>query len=170
MSDREIEKLLLTEDLDFAICGAEGDNPELNYQELFIHDVVLTINTNNPLTKKDHITIADLKNEKFITGAGDYNTFSRLLELCEANGFSPQIGHRTRNNNYVVQLISDDQGIFLSPSTSSRFFEGSDIEVIPIETEKTLFSICFVTKKNKKMSQAVAGIRDYYAKMLSELK
>lgn len=68
---------------------------------------------NNP-----QITVKDLEKEKFITMGNKTGLFKLTNEICNAEGFAPNIVIQSDDPNYIRKYIEMGLGISFVPSTS----------------------------------------------------
>ena len=80
---------------------------------LIDEDLPIAINVNNPLAHKEDLTIADLKNERFIVGLS-----ITTAEACYSAGFSPNIAFEFNDPTYVRKYLELGLGIAFVPSYS----------------------------------------------------
>lgn len=168
MTDREIEKNLLAGQIDFAISSAIGTNQALNYKVLHAYRAFLVVNKKHPLSQMQSLHISDLRDQNFIFAPSDYNVGAYFCELCRKFGFVPRIMHHTGNLNYIVQLISTQQGVFLCPEIIQPYFNRTDLQSIPLETEQAIFSTCFVTRKGVALPRSIKLFEEFYTNLFKE--
>lgn len=76
-------------------------------------DLSIAMRCDNPLAKKDPLTVGDLKDEKFITGLSvDTHKF------CTEAGFTPNIAVELNDPKYVRAYVEEGIGIAFVPSYS----------------------------------------------------
>ena len=80
---------------------------------LIDEDAPIAINKSNPLAYKKDLTIADLKNERFIVGLS-----ITTAEACYSAGFSPNIAFEFNDPTYVRKYLELGLGIAFVPSYS----------------------------------------------------
>lgn len=162
MSDKEIEKNLLSGRLDFAISSGVGFNQSLNYKVLHTFRSFLIVDDGNPLEQKERLTVPELQGQNFIFAPSEYNVGVRFDELCRQAGFAPRIMHQTGNLNYIAQLVMTHQGVFLCPESIKGFFDQIGLRAIPLETDQPLFSVCFVTRKGIALPKSIQLFEEFY--------
>lgn len=76
----------------------------------------------HPLTARDAVALADLRGEPFVLfsrkASPDY--YSRIFDMCAAQGFYPQIRHEVRHWLSVVSLVSQGMGVAVVPAAMAR--------------------------------------------------
>ena len=160
-TDREIERMMLSEKLELGILGARGDSTKLDFTCLRESATLLAVHKDNPLSQRASVCLEDLKEECFISGASDYYANNRMRAICNMLGFTPDVRHQTENITYIAQLVDNGQGIFLCPATSMESFDYANIRLVPIRDDPKIFSVHLATKKNHLLSAGAALFRDF---------
>ncbi len=160
-TDREIERMMLSEKIELGILGARGDSSKLDFTCLRESATLLAVHKDNPLSQRASVCLEDLKEECFISGASDYYANNRMRAICNMLGFTPDVRHQTENITYIAQLVDNGQGIFLCPATSMESFDYPNIRLVPIRDDPKIFSVNLATKKNHLLSAGAALFRDF---------
>jgi len=160
-TDREIERMMLSEKIELGILGARGDSSKLDFTCLRESATLLAVHRDNPLSQRASVCLEDLKEECFISGASDYYANNRMRAICNMLGFTPDVRHQTENITYIAQLVDNGQGIFLCPATSMESFDYPNIRLVPIRDDPKIFSVHLATKKNHLLSAGAALFRDF---------
>ena len=118
------EKLLLDDQLDFAIFNEAKPHPKLEYETLLKEEVLLVMPKGHPLAslgvKKDGkeypwIDLRLLGQEPFILHFPEQTTGQIALELFEKYGICPSVPIRTRNTVTCVKLCQKGMGLCFIP-------------------------------------------------------
>ncbi|QNP50405.1 LysR family transcriptional regulator [Diaphorobacter aerolatus] len=74
------------------------------------------------LTALDVIQLPELKNERLILFLSQVSPIyhRRIIEMCQAHGFSPEIRHEVRHWLSVLSLVSLGQGVAIAPASLQR--------------------------------------------------
>lgn len=99
-------------DLDLIVsfdAAIEYDEKHLLVDE----DIPIAINENNPLSKKEDLTVADLKDERFVIGLS-----GATHDACFAAGFRPNIAFEFNDPTYVRKYLELGLAIAFVPSYS----------------------------------------------------
>ena len=90
--------------LDITLQG----QPDILRRNVTSAPVVMLISTLHPLAKKEHLTLADFKDDPFYAitpAAGSENPMERLaVEVCQAAGFTPKIEHTPNSASVLMRL------------------------------------------------------------------
>ncbi len=107
------ERLLLDDQLDFAIFNEAKPHPKLEYETLLKEEVLLMMPAGHPLASRSVQTSGKkypwmdlrlLDNEPFILHFPEQTTGQIALELFERYGIDPPVPIRTRNTVTCVKL------------------------------------------------------------------
>ena len=88
----------------------------IEYDEKYLlvdEDIPIAINENNPLSKKEDLTVADLKDERFVIGLS-----GATHDACFAAGFRPNIAFEFNDPTYVRKYLELGLAIAFVPSYS----------------------------------------------------
>jgi len=143
------EKLLLDDQLDFAIFNEAIPHPKLTYEILLNEEIVLLLPPDHPLTtcgqkregcRHPWMDITLLEEEPFIMNFSDQTTGKKSMELFQRYGMHPNIPFRTRNPQVCAKLSQQGLGACLIPE---NYVKNMNFEKEPIcfsVGEKGIFS------------------------------
>jgi len=128
------ERLLLDEQLDFAIFNEAGPHPKLTYEILLNEEILLVLSPDHPLAncgkKKEDcrylwMDMKLLEDEPFILNFPDQTTGKKELELFEMYDINPPVSFRSRNPQACALLSQQGLGACLIPETyvKNMYFE-----------------------------------------------
>lgn len=126
------EKLLLDDQLDFAIFNEAKPHPKLEYETLLKEEVLLVMPKGHPLAslgvKRDGkeypwIDLRLLGQEPFILHFPEQTTGQIALELFEKYGICPSVPIRTRNTVTCVKLCQKGMGLCFIPENYMKNIE-----------------------------------------------
>ncbi len=118
------ERLLLDDQLDFAVFNEAHPHPNLVYEVLANEEVLLMLSPHHPLAKQGieregcrypWIDLKLLEKEPFILHFPDQTTGRIALELFEAYGIQPPVPFHTRNSQACAILAYQGLGACLIP-------------------------------------------------------
>ncbi|WP_354684633.1 LysR substrate-binding domain-containing protein [Cupriavidus necator] len=83
---------------------------------------VCCLPADHPLAARAELPLAELREEPFVLfsrkASPDY--YSRIFDMCAAQGFYPQIRHEVRHWLSVVSLVSQGMGVAVVPAALAR--------------------------------------------------
>ncbi len=126
------EKLLLDDELDFAVFNEAKPHPKLEYKMLLREEVLLVMPASHPLaslgvkrSKAEYpqIDLRLLGTEQFILHFPDQTTGQIALELFKQYGIHPSVPMRTRNTVTCIKLCQKGLGLCFIPETYLKNIE-----------------------------------------------
>lgn len=123
------ERLLLDDQLDFAIFNEARPHPKLEYEVLVNEEVLLMMAPDHPLAgcgadmencRYPWMDLELLANEPFILNFPDQTTGKMALELFERYGIHPPVSFRTRNPQVCALLSQQGLGVCLIPENYAK--------------------------------------------------
>lgn len=93
-------------DIAFSLKIDVEDKDWLAYKELFTLDTVLVVNSRHPMAKKENLSLADFRNETFVSlSSKESPAINTLLNIvCEKAGFSPKVIEAPDTNTQLLYL------------------------------------------------------------------
>ena len=158
-----------TLDAIFTVSVSKGLLAEIGASFVDVSDPVhamITIHRNNPLSKKDKLTLKDLKDEGFLSlTSAAYQPYIKIFtEACKNNGFEPKILARFPNVKSLFSTLAvTGNGIALSNSyvldTYRDVFKSYKIK----EVDSTLILAWQDTNRTKKnvLDKFITTLSDY---------
>ena len=126
------ERLLLDDQLDFAIFNEAKPHPKLVYETLLREEILLVMPEGHPLasqavkrSEKEYpwIDLRLLRQEPFILHFPEQTTGQIALELFEKYGMNPPVPIRTRNTVTCVKLCQKGLGLCFIPENYMKNIE-----------------------------------------------
>ena len=94
-------------------------------QELLDDDVRLALPKNHPLAAQEVVDLSALASESWIAGCPRCR--GHLLQMCAAEGFSPDVAFETEDYVAVLGLVAEGLGVALIPDLILRTAHHSDV-------------------------------------------
>jgi len=120
-SQEQIDALLHGE-LDAGFVHTNRVPDELAATLAHTEPFVCCMPADHPLTARAELALADLRGEPFVLfsrkASPDY--YSRIFDMCAAQGFYPRIQHEVRHWLSVVSLVSQGMGVAVVPAAMAR--------------------------------------------------
>lgn len=126
--------------------------------------VMLVVSKNHKLAEFDKVEVKQLKDEKFITFNEKFMMYNKTMEVCKQSGFEPDIMLKTSQWDYIMEMVSLNQGISIMPEPIVKRFKTEDIKLIPIESPKISWDVGFILKKEKYISKSLKSFIEYTVK------
>lgn len=131
------------------------------------NEYVVVLAADHPLAKRDTLTLAELKGEKFVFGTGDSWVVFRqqIFEKCRARGFFPDIALEATNSDGIFGLVIVGTGVAIYSSCIGNLArQGVAVRPLTDLTEK--LPITAVWDRNNR-SQVLATFLKHLRKSLA---
>ena len=117
----EMLRALVAGDLDVALVYSHGPSQqrwieELTFVELLTERMVLLLPEDHRFVDSTDVSLADLRDEKWIASHEGTPGAEGLEELCAAAGMTPNIGFRTNDPDVIQRLVRERVGVALIPA------------------------------------------------------
>ena len=85
----------------------------------------LVLPENHWLDQSNFKHVGQLSGEKFILFSSDYSSgyYDTIMSICEDQGFSPEVSHRSVHANTIFRLVENHMGVSIIPSSLSKGFD-----------------------------------------------
>ncbi|HVZ44255.1 MAG TPA: LysR family transcriptional regulator [Ramlibacter sp.] len=111
---KRLKELLLSGELDLAamLLPLPG---ELQWQDVYTEPLVALMHHAHPLAERPSVTLEDLANSSFVLFEEDAGINRVVLDACERKGFAYNIVARSRQIDFLVELVALGLGIAFLP-------------------------------------------------------
>ena len=167
--DQDIKcmQAVLDGNADFAICSGPVQFRELSAKLLFSKNNVLVINKNHPLSKKESVSVADLKDVDLALPRENVSIRNTFLQLCRKNGFDPKFTEndepRTAFNCAEMGLQA---GIVNEISAKKLLKDALNTTIIPFSEPEMRWDVFLVKKKDAPLSKAARAYESCLRKVI----
>jgi len=120
-SNEEMKQSLESGEIDFAVSFSPIKSDSIQWQPLISEEVLVFAALGNPLSKKEIISLKELKKQRFIFNNASYNIRNKICDYCRAIGFEPDIFYEGFENEVADKLLEANMGILFVPSTAYHF-------------------------------------------------
>jgi DNA-binding transcriptional LysR family regulator len=128
--NKKILKQVLNDEISFGFVVGKPGDASLTSQLIEAIDVVLYVYKGHRLWNSPQIEIQDIKDESVISMNENYRIYQDINNICQVNGFLPEIVAKVSEGRSIYRLVKNGIGIGICP----RFFEDNEeIRAIPIK-------------------------------------
>ena len=114
---------------------------------LVVDDLLLAMRKDHPLANKSKFTVKDLEKEKFISLSNKHGLYNLTNEICNNEGFAPNIVIQSDDPYYIRKYIEMGLGISFIPSRSWKGTFSSNIEFKQLVSTKRNTFVYLNTQK-----------------------
>lgn len=123
--------------------------------------IVLAVHEDNPLAKRQKVSIDDLRDEKLISMPAGSALYDMTFTLCNACGFEPQIPIICDDPYFVRKYVSENMGVALAPSVSWAGRFRNNTVLLPVE-DPAIFTTSYLLWDSKRyLSPAVQKFKQF---------
>ncbi|WP_102783957.1 LysR substrate-binding domain-containing protein [Thalassospira sp. GB04J01] len=162
----KLVSLLAAGKLDLALIALPIEENWLEEFDLFEDRFVFACSPDNPLTKKRHIEIADIKDEKLLLLEDGHCLRDQALEVCQKAGWSKSADFQANSLSTLVQMVAAGVGSTLLPEMSLEVEarRPDSLKIIPFENPVPIRRIGMVWRRSsarkREYRQLAAHLRD----------
>lgn len=158
---------------DFAfVRGTDDDTQEFCYMDIVDEDIVVLVSRKSALAKADTISLADLRDQQFITLSKQSFLYQFVVDACQKVGFEPQIALSA--TRAITRQIATERGdgVTLLPRQAAMRYITNNMHLIELNPPLvTKFRLVYA--KRKKLSMAgkkfIKDIGETIAQLQEEL-
>ena len=114
-------------EIDLALASRPIRDPRMEVKDLFTEELRLALPPGHRLTRKQHVKIADLENERFIVMKEGHCLGDQVLNFCERRDLQPTVRFRSAQLETIQALVRSGVGISLVPAMAT----GGEREDLP---------------------------------------
>lgn len=144
-------------ELDIGIVRSVFKREDINIQALYTEPLMLALPTNHPLLiKNESISIAELKDERFLMQSTTYgyNISELFIQECDKYGFYPNIVYWGSETLPILNMVQKGLGIAVTPMSFSKIDNFNLPRFVELKnpTLESTLSVVTYNKKIKKTS------------------
>jgi DNA-binding transcriptional LysR family regulator len=156
----QMEKLIQQNHIDFGISSYPIIGENIEWQHLLDDEIFLTVPKGHHFSKREVITIDEIKNEKFIGLTKGYGFRDMTDNLSKEVGVEPNHQIEVEDSGAILQLVKQGYGVSFTPGLS-LLTEHPGIVVIPIDSPNFCRPIGISFKKDNYFSKASRDFLDF---------
>ena len=164
-NDSEIERLLLSQELDFCISALRFPGQDIISDYLNDKKLAMLVSSSSELASRGSICIADIENIHLASLKMDFTqwTWTYFEELCGKAGFSPKVTYEARSFRDIMLAVKSGKysAVLLKP----RSMEDPAISVLEISdaaAQPIYISYSRKQQDNKLVYGIICAIKDYF--------
>ena len=153
--DKQIERWFQSGEGNVAFTLAPCDEELYDVLELASFPVKLLVNKQHPLSKKESVTIHDLRDEPLYIESREFKIHDLIVNKCRAAGFEPNIIFETSGFSLCHKMVRDNKGISVTVDFISDDMSNQNFVLIPFSDGLYEWKICMLTRKNEVVGNGV---------------
>ncbi len=128
----------------------------------------LVVPKNHPFAQYRYIPLRKLRDEAIITFSDTSTLHDQFINLCEKEGFSPNIAYKSLMPNFTFDMVNLGLCMAILPTPIIQRYLTDDFAVLPLEPT-IKWDIAVITKKDQYLSFAarklLKHIEEYFQKI-----
>lgn len=115
---------------------------------------VVLLHKSHPLAVAESLTISDLRNEPFAIFNQNFILNRQIMSACHLAGFRPQIVLLSSQWDFLVEVVSRNQGISILPKPVLDKHPDPNVKCIPLTDSMKYWDVLLAWNKDRYMSKA----------------
>jgi len=149
-----IEQAVLSGELELGGALTPSD-PAFAYQPFCDEPLDALLPADHPLAGNQQVQLGELADTPFLLYQRSFVLNDRLLQACQAAGFTPKEGGRSGQADFLAALVAAGQGVVLLPSVVARgLVRPGVIRLRLVEPSHLRWDIAFIWREGAYLSRA----------------
>lgn len=153
--DKQVERWFEAGEGNVAFSLAPCDEELYDVLEIASFPVRLLVNRMHPLSKKEFVTIQDLRDQPLYIENHEFKIHDLIVNKCREAGFEPNIVFETSGFSLCHKMVSDNKGISVTVDFISEDMNHNSFVLIPFSDDSYEWKICMLTRKNEIVGNGV---------------
>ncbi len=150
---------------DLAVVALPVSDELLTVTPLLNEPLVLIVSPMHPLAGRSEVTMAELRNERWILSPASYELREATLKACRDAGFTPQTVMEGGETETLVRFVAAGLGIALVPALAVA--SSHQVVSLTIRDQNLTRSLGLVWRSDRTASPAARALREF---LVSELQ
>lgn len=130
-------------------------DPAFAYQPFCDEPLDALLPADHPLAGNQQVQLGELADTPFLLYQRSFVLNDRLLQACQAAGFTPKEGGRSGQADFLAALVAAGQGVVLLPSVVARgLVRPGVIRLRLVEPSHLRWDIAFIWREGAYLSRA----------------
>ncbi|MCH1929232.1 LysR substrate-binding domain-containing protein [Shewanella sp. A25] len=137
---------------------------------VFNDPMVVVLPKENPLCKRELLTIAELVEESQVMFETEYTLYQLVLDACQGAGFTPKHITRVSQADFGIALVAAGTGIMILPRSIARRYSVNGVVSVPLASDDLRWELTLFWRKEQVLSFAAQAMISLVKKHLSTQK
>ena len=168
--DRQVERLFQEREGNVAFSIADFDENLYDVEELEMFPIKLLVNEAHTLSRKESVTIQDLKGEPLYIESSEFKIHHMIVERCRAAGFEPDILFETSGFSLCHKMVKANKGISVTVDFVFDDMSEKGMKLIPFSDGMYEWRICMITRKGDNPSEAVKIFKQFIIDWMKRIR
>lgn len=144
----KIKEKILNKECDLGIIVTRFENHEIENIEITEEEIAAVVYEGHEFYDREEVSISELRNEKLITLNSEFHIKRKILELCELEGFEPDVVIESSQWYFVLKMVTYKEGISILPAKIIDRFGEDGLKKIRIKGQPIRLQINCIHNTN----------------------
>lgn len=149
-----VEQALLEGEIDLGVVVLPVDEEMFEIVPLVERELMLVVNPEHTLARKNQVSLLDLTEESFILFRKGFALHDRVREACIRSGYEPTVAYESAQWDFISEMVTANMGISLLPETICTKLDPVQITSIRMVEPKVYWNLAIIWHKNHYLSYA----------------
>lgn len=168
--DIPVENMFSANEGNVAFSIGEFDENLYHVVPLATFPIKLLVNENNPLSKKNSVTIEDLIGEPLYIESSQFYIYHLITRKCEEAGFDPNIVFQTSGFSLCHKMVRENKGISLAVDFIFDDMKEEGLKLLPFSDGCYDWNACMITRRTEEENEAVQCFRKHVQEWLQKIR
>ncbi|MDR7050995.1 DNA-binding transcriptional LysR family regulator [Duganella sp. 3397] len=159
-SAQDVLNLVLTGEADFGICFTGAENPEINFQPIYVESYVLAMRRDHPLAGRKKLSWKDTVDERYISVAKSSGNRSVLDAALAGVEKHPWISCEINHVSGILALVESGLGVAAVPGLSILAQRQGAVIGVPLVNPSVKRTLGLISKHQHAMAPASRTLFD----------
>ena len=168
--DLQVEHLFAENEGNVAFSIGEFDEELYHVVPIEVFQLQLLVNEKDPLSKKESVTIEDLKGRPLYIESSQFALYHLIMKKCEEAGFQPDIAFQTSGFSLCHKMVKANKGISVTVNFIFDDMKEEGMKMIPFSDGDYEWKVCMITRKEEEENEAVQCFRKFIQEWIEKIK
>lgn len=150
----EAEEMVGSGLLDLAMTLDTERIDKFDKQHFTTQKNVVLLNNDHPLAKRESLSMADMRDEKFVYLDEQYILHRQFLTACHDAGYYPNFFMLTSQWDFIMEVVSHSQGISILPKPVYENSAKKNVVAVPLSDGLPYWNVILIRNRNSYFSRA----------------
>ncbi|MEQ4673211.1 LysR family transcriptional regulator [Providencia vermicola] len=170
LGTRKMRDAMLNGEVETAAVMLPFDDERFDLDIFSTDRLMLLVNEQHPLARRDSVKFVELINEPFIFFSDDFRINELVISACGIYGYKPVISGRSSHLDLVTAMVRAGVGITLLPDSMWHKTSSAGLSIIPVIEPILAYDLALATLKNNRQSRRAKAWHDLALSMLKKSK
>ncbi|WP_369311346.1 LysR family transcriptional regulator [Providencia rettgeri] len=167
LGTRKMRDAMLNGEVETAAVMLPFDDERFDLHVFSTDRLMLLVNEQHPLAKRDHVKFIELVKQPFIFFSDDFLINELVVSACGIYGYKPVISGRSSHLDLVTGLVRAGVGITLLPDSMWHNTSSDGLAIIPVVEPTLTYDLALATLKCHQKSRRAQAWHNLAITMLN---